>query len=71
MPPETILGVYFLQNWYALRDPMADEMLCDCEAMRRSAGVEMGDDRIFDETTIFNFRHLLERHGMTEANLPR
>ena len=48
---------------------MADEMLCDCEAMRRSAGVEMGDDRIFDETTIFNFRHLLERHGMTKAIL--
>jgi len=35
--------------------------------MRRFAGVELGDDRIPDETTILNFRHLLERHGLTEA----
>ena len=35
--------------------------------MRRFAGVELDDDRILDETTIFNFRHLLERHGMTKA----
>jgi IS5 family transposase len=33
------------------------------EAMRRFAGIELGDDRISDETIILNFRHLLERHG--------
>jgi IS5 family transposase len=67
MPLETMLRVYFLQNWYALSDPMAEETLYDSEAMRRFAGIELGDDRIPDETTILNFRHLLERHGMTEA----
>jgi IS5 family transposase len=67
MPPETMLRVYFLQNWYALSDPMAEEMLYDSDAMRRFAGIELGDDRIPDETTILNFRHLLERHGLTEA----
>jgi len=67
MPLETMLRVYFLQNWYALSDPMAEEMLYDSEAMRRFAGIELGDDRIPDETTIVNFRHLLERHGLTEA----
>jgi len=67
MPLETMLRVYFLQNWYALSDPMAEEMLYDSEAMRRFAGIELGDDRIPDETTILNFRHLLERHGLTEA----
>ena len=67
MQPETMLRVYFLQNWYALSDPMAEEMLYDSEAMRRFAGIELGDDRIPDETTILNFRHLLERHGLTEA----
>jgi IS5 family transposase len=35
--------------------------------MRRFAGIELGDDRIPGETTILNFRHLLERHGLTEA----
>ena len=67
MPLEAMLRVYFLQNWYALSDPMAEETLYDSEAMRRFAGIELGDDRIPDETTILNFRHLLERHGLTEA----
>jgi IS5 family transposase len=67
MPLETMLRVYFLQQWYALSDPMAEEMLYDSDAMRRFAGIELGDDRIPDETTILNFRHLLERHGLTEA----
>jgi transposase, IS5 family len=67
MPLETMLRVYFLQNWYALSDPMAEETLYDSEAMRRFARIELGDDRIPDETTILNFRHLLERHGLTEA----
>ena len=67
MPLETMLRVYFLQNWYALSDPMAEETLYDSEAMRRFAGIELGDDRIPDETTLLNFRHLLERHGLSEA----
>lgn len=67
MPIKTMLRVYFLQNWYALSDPMAEETLYDSEAMRRFAGIELSDDRIPDEITILNFRHLLERHGLTEA----
>jgi len=46
---------------------MAKETLYDSESMRRFAGIELGDDRIPDETTILDFRHLLERHGLTEA----
>jgi IS5 family transposase len=66
MPLETMLRIYFLQNWYALSDPMAEEMLYDSEAMRQFTGIELGDDRIPDETTILNFRHLLEKHRLTE-----
>jgi transposase, IS5 family len=66
MPLETMLRVYFLQQWYALSDPLAEEMLYDSEAMRQFAGIELGDDRIPDETTILNFRHLLEMHKLTE-----
>ena len=66
MPLETMLRIYFLQNWYALSDPMAEEMLYDSDAMRQFAGIELGDDRIPDETTILNFRHLLEKHQLTE-----
>ena len=68
IPLETMLRVYFLQNWYALSDPMAEETLYDSEAVRRFAGIELGDDRIPDETTILKFRHLLEHYGLTEAS---
>ena len=43
---ERMLRVYVFQNWYALSDPMAEETLYDSEAMRRFAGIELGDDRI-------------------------
>ena len=66
MPLETMLRIHFLQQWYALSDPMAEEMLYDSDAMCRFAGIELGDDRIPDETTILNFRHLLEKHRLTE-----
>lgn len=66
MPLEMMLRVYFLQQWYALSDPMAEEMLYDSDAMRQFAGIELGDDRIPDETTILKFRHLLEKHELTE-----
>ena len=46
---------------------MAEETRYDSDAMRRFAGLELGNDRIPDETTILNFRHLLERHTLTEA----
>ena len=67
MSLETMLRVYFLQNLYALSDSLAEETLYDSEAMRRFAEIELGDDPIPDETTILNFRHLLEWHGLTEA----
>ena len=35
--------------------------------MRRFARVELGDDKVPDESTILRFRHLLEREGLTEG----
>ena len=35
--------------------------------MRRFARVELGDDKVPDESTILRFRHLLEEHRLTEA----
>ena len=63
---EVRLRVYCLQQWYALSDP-AEEALYDSDTMRRFAELELGDDAIPDETTILNFRHLLERHELTRA----
>jgi IS5 family transposase len=64
---ERMLRVYFLQQWFNLSDPAAEDALYDSESMRRFAGVELGEDTIPDETTILRFRHLLEEHHLTEA----
>lgn len=64
---ETMLRIYFLQQWFNLSDPQAEDAIYDSEAMRRFARVELGDDVVPDETTILRFRHLLESHRLTAA----
>jgi transposase, IS5 family len=66
-PLSTMLRIYCLQQWYNLSDPGAEEALYDIQSMRAFAGLELGHDAIPDETTILNFRHLLERHELTKA----
>jgi IS5 family transposase len=66
-PLAVMLRIYFLQQWYQLSDPGAEEALYDIQSMRAFAGLELGLDAIPDETTILNFRHLLERHELTKA----
>lgn len=63
---KTMLRIYFLQQWYALSDPAAEESLYDIESMRRFAKLELGIDAIPDETTILNFRRLIEKHQLSE-----
>lgn len=63
---ERMLRIYFMQQWFNLSDPSAEDALYDSESMRRFAGLELGDDVIPDESSILGFRHLLERHGLTE-----
>jgi len=62
---ERMLRIYFLQQWFNLSDPGAEDAIYDSESMRRFAGVELGEDKIPDETTILRFRHLLETHQLT------
>ena len=66
-PLAVMLRIYCLQQWYNLSDPGAEEALYDIQSMRAFAGLELGRDAIPDETTILNFRHLLERHDLTKA----
>src|SRR6476646_7876188 len=66
-PLPVMLRIYCLQQWYNLSDPGAEEALYDIHSMRAFAGLELGRDTIPDETTILNFRHLLERHDLTKA----
>lgn len=69
LPLERMFRIYCLQQWYNLSDPGAEEALYDSITMRQFAGVSTDEDVIPDETSILNFRRLLERHQLTERLL--
>ncbi len=71
MPLGRMLRIYFLQQWYGLSDPGMEDAFYDSEAMRRFARIDLAADAIPDETTILNFRHLLEKHRLTERIFER
>src|SRR6266700_5165574 len=68
---ERMLRIYFLQQWFNLSDPAAEEALYDSLSMRRFVGIDLGREPVPDETTILNFRHLLERHDLTQGLFDR
>lgn len=53
-----MLRVYFLQQWFKLSDPGVEEALYDSAAMRRFAGIDLGEMAVPDESTVCRFRHL-------------
>ena len=67
MALELMLRIYFMQQWFNLSDPQAEDALYDMESMRRFAGIELAEDKIPDESTILGFRHLLEAHQLTQS----
>jgi len=62
---EKMLRIYFVQQWFNLSDPQAEDALYDSESIRRFVRIELSEDVVPDETTILRFRHLLEKHGLT------
>jgi len=71
MPLERMLRIYFMQQWYGLSDPAMEDALYDIESMRRFADIDIGVDAVPDETTILNFRHLLEKYNLTRQLFER
>jgi IS5 family transposase len=61
---ERMLRIDFLQHWFNLSDPAAEEALYDSLAMRRFVGIDLGREPVPDETMVCRFRHLLEEHDL-------
>lgn len=66
MPLERMLRIYFLQQWYGLSDPEAEDAIYDRRSFQDFLGIDPASDKVPDETTILNFRHLLEEHRLQE-----
>lgn len=61
-PLMAMLRVHLMQNWFGYSDPAMEETLYETTILRQFSGLHL--DRIPDETTILNFRRLLEKHEL-------
>lgn len=61
---EKKLKIYFLQHWFQLSDPAAEEAIYDSRSFREFIQIDLGLEAAPDETTILKFRHLMEKHEL-------
>ena len=66
-PLATMLRIHLMQNWFGYSDAEMEDMLYENQVYFFFSGLSRGIDSIPDETTILNFRHLLEEHKLGEA----
>ena len=57
------MRIHCVQLFYKLSDPALEDMLYEIESVRRFTGLKLSGP-IPDETTILNFRHMLEAHKL-------
>lgn len=65
-PLARMLRIYFLQQWYGLADEALEDAIYDSQAMRDFVGIDLSIESVPDATTLLRFRHLLERHLLTQ-----
>ena len=61
-----MLRIHCVQLFYNLSDPGMEDMLYEVESVRRFVGLRLSGP-LPDETTILNFRHLLEEHELGQS----
>lgn len=61
-----MVKIYCLQQWYRLGDLSMEEAIYDRLSFQKFLQLDTMLDRVPDETTILNFRHLLEKHYLTK-----
>ena len=67
-PLPVMLRVHCVQLFYNLSDPGMEDLLYESDPVRRFVGLKLTGP-LPDETTILNFRHLLEKHHLGQGLL--
>ena len=62
-----MLRISFLQQWFNMSDPQAEDSRCDSAAMRNFVGIDLGNEAAPDEMQICKFRHLIEAIGLSKV----
>ncbi len=63
---ELMLKIHCLQQWFGLSDPAMEDAIYDRNSFQKFLNIDLISDRVPDETTILNFRHLLEKHNLSK-----
>lgn len=64
---ETMLRMYFLQNWFNLSDEGVEEAIYDSYAFRKFMKMDFTREQVPDATTLCKFRKLLVEKGIQQA----
>ena len=64
---ERMLRMYCVAHWFNLADEACEDALYDVAVFREFCRIDLGRERAPDATTLLNFRHLLEQHGLGAA----
>ena len=67
-PLSVMLRTHCVQLFYNLSDPGMEDLLYESDPVRRFVGLKLSGP-LPDETTILNFRHLLEKHKLGQGLL--
>ena len=67
-PLPAMLRIHCVQLFYNLSDPGMEDLLYEAESVRRFVGLSL-TEALPDETTILDFRHLLERYELGRSLL--
>lgn len=66
---EMMLKIHCLQQWYNLSDPGMEEAIYDRNSFQKFLELDLMKENVPDESTILQFRHLLERHDLSKRIL--
>ena len=63
---ERMLRMYFVQQWNGFSDEGVEDAITDSQALQKFVGIDLSREAAPDATTVLQFRHLLEQHGLTK-----
>lgn len=61
----SMFRIHCVQHWFNFSDRQMEDAIYEIDSIRRFVGFGSVLDALPDETTILNFRHFLEKHGLT------
>jgi len=64
---DLILKIHCMQQWFGLSDPGMEDAIYDRNSFQKFLNIDLMAGGVPDETTILNFRHLLEKHDLAKA----